>query len=80
MIAARSSSSKPGALPQPLPAELVETGPPDAQTFLRAQRVNLTTMEGGEDFTDHRGRNKVLDLTLFTTPSYPSRLRGVVHL
>ena len=72
VIAARSPSSKPSALPQPLPAELVKTGPPDPQTLLRAQRVDLTTMEGGENFTDHRGRNTVLDLTLFTTPSYPS--------
>jgi hypothetical protein len=43
--------------------------------LLRAQRVDLTTMEGGENFTDHRGRNTVLDLTLFTNPSYPSHPR-----
>ena len=72
MIAARNPGAELSTSPQPLPAELVETGPPDPQTLLRAQRVDLTTMEGGENFTDHRGRNTVLDLTLFTTPSYPS--------
>ncbi len=72
MIAARNPRAELSTSPQPLSAELVETGPPDPQTLLRAQRVDLTTMEGGENFTDHRGRNTVLDLTLFTTPSYPS--------
>jgi hypothetical protein len=41
---------------------------------LRAQRVDLTAIEGGKNFADHGGRNTVLDLTLFTTLLYPSKL------
>jgi hypothetical protein len=74
MIAAGRLGGESGFVAQPVVAEAVELGGTDVQPLRGGQCVELTCVEGGQDFLDIEGRNAMGQLGLFILgPSVSAR-------